>query len=388
MSFFKNLKQRAVETVMWGKFASMVKPKEKFGDSPVPAAPDYSNLSNWAAHPDKTDKSDMVPAGVSKNTNATPVDVFFIHPTTYFGIFNWNADLNFEAANEWVDELIIPHQASVFNSCCRVFAPRYRQATFYSFLEGGKNGRSALELAYEDVAEAFTYFIKHFNKGRPFFIASHSQGTVHGIRLLEEFVEHSDLYKRMIAAYLIGFEVPMDKFDLAFSNIKPVASADDTGCIIAWDTYLKGGKTKNASDKAEHWYMGEEDEHYWVRRNTKKNFGINPLNWERSTTVALPELNKGAVHVLLKSEKVNYLNTFKGKKVGFNTIGLSKPQLQEVPARLGKDGFLYIAEPKNKRFKTMLLPRGNYHVYDYALFYMNIRENVKTRADAFLKNNV
>ena len=32
----------------------------------------------------------------------------------------------------------------------------------------------------------------------------------------------------------------------------------------------------------------------------------------------------------------------------------------------------------------MPLGRDNYHIYDYALFYVNIRQNVETRVDAFL----
>ena len=33
----------------------------------------------------------------------------------------------------------------------------------------------------------------------------------------------------------------------------------------------------------------------------------------------------------------------------------------------------------------MPLGRDNYHIYDYALFYLNIRENVQNRVEAFMR---
>ena len=34
----------------------------------------------------------------------------------------------------------------------------------------------------------------------------------------------------------------------------------------------------------------------------------------------------------------------------------------------------------------MPLGRDNYHIYDYALFYVNLRQNAQARVDAFLGN--
>ena len=52
----------------------------------VPAAdslPNYCDLYCWAAHPEKTDPSDSIPAGITDRSRDTLADVFFIHPTTY-----------------------------------------------------------------------------------------------------------------------------------------------------------------------------------------------------------------------------------------------------------------------------------------------------------------
>ncbi len=61
---------------------------------------------------------------------AAPVDVFFLHPTTYFTHKTWNAPLSDQGANETTDQDILRNQASAFNACCRVYAPRYRQIAF------------------------------------------------------------------------------------------------------------------------------------------------------------------------------------------------------------------------------------------------------------------
>ncbi|MGY8791817.1 MAG: DUF3089 domain-containing protein, partial [Pseudomonadales bacterium] len=69
--------------------------------------------------------------------------------------------------NEITDSWVMRDQASVFNGCCDVYAPRYRQATLYSFTDTSevKNGEQALELAYGDVKTAFKYFVDNHNEG-------------------------------------------------------------------------------------------------------------------------------------------------------------------------------------------------------------------------------
>jgi hypothetical protein len=44
-----------------------------------------------------------------------------------------------------------------------------------------------------------------------FIIASHSQGTHHSIRLLAEEIDGTDLYSRMVGAYIIGGTISKDK---------------------------------------------------------------------------------------------------------------------------------------------------------------------------------
>ena len=369
------------------KFAAQIKPDGNFSKENLPEAPDYSNLDCWAAHPDKESKAQFIPEGIELATQEDlKADVFFLHPTSYFGQ-TWNAALNHSFASEMIDEMIMPGQASVFNSCCQIYAPRYRQATFYSFLYPSEHSRSALELAYEDVATAFDFFIKNRNSERPFFIASHSQGTCHAIRLLEEKIENTSLLEKMVAAYTIGFQFPKDKFGTVFQKLHPSKSPTDTQCVIAYDTYIESGKPLTKIERTENWFSTPNGKGEWRKRNTSPTLGVNPLTWTMSTEKVEANKNLGAVISNMKNRTagIKWESFANDKKIGLNALSLAKPFVGEVSAELREDGFLYISKPEHRVFSAMLLPGGNYHNYDYALFYMNLRENVKERLEAFMK---
>src|SRR6478735_10304619 len=168
---------------------------------PVPVgAPEYNKLEFWAAHPSKPDPADQLPL-ILKNNSAvdTSVVVFFIHPTTFTADdrTEWNADLSDIDINKKTDEKPILYQASAFNQF-PVYAPRYRQAHIRAyFTDDTANARAAFDLAYTDIKNAFTEFLKEAH-GRPFIIASHSQGSTHAIRLLKEFVDSTPLQQQLV----------------------------------------------------------------------------------------------------------------------------------------------------------------------------------------------
>ncbi len=174
---------------------------------------DYSNLAHWAAHPDKTDMADISPnEDITDEQERAIADVFFIHPTTFIQKANrniWNADINDELVNAQTDQKSIKNQASVFNGSARVFAPRYRQVHLKGFIrEKSRKTKVALDLAYQDVAKAFEYYLEHWHKNRPLIIASHSQGTRHAERLIRDYIDGQDLSDQFVTAYLVGGYVP------------------------------------------------------------------------------------------------------------------------------------------------------------------------------------
>ena len=58
-----------------------------------------------------------------------------------------------------------------------------------------------------------------------------------------------------------------------------------------------------------------------------------------------------------------------------------------LPAFTGaecRNRFLFVEEPEEAVFRSLMLGDGNLHAYDIALFYMNIRQNAQDRVAAFL----
>ena len=125
-----------------------ITPDHDFAERPPPAPPDYGNPSHWAALPEREDLADTVIAGGIDGQTGSAVDVFFVHPTTFLTGEAWNQSIDDGATNRLTDDTVMLGQASVFNGCCRVFAPRYRQATLTAFSEESESGTHALSLGF------------------------------------------------------------------------------------------------------------------------------------------------------------------------------------------------------------------------------------------------
>ncbi len=317
-----------------------VLPRGESGEAFAPPAPDYANPAHWAALPDRTDNADRTPQGLSDNQASAQVDVFFLHPTTYTGERGqkrWNGPLDDARLNKKTDEGTILYQASIFNGAGRVFAPRYRQAHLHAYFAKDKDKekvRKAFEVAYRDVKTAFEYYWEQHNQGRPVIIASHSQGTTHAKQLLKDFFDGKPLQEHLVAAYLVG--IPVEK--QWFGHIPPCEQPDDTGCYVTWRSFRKGYIPK------------------WHREGSRIT-ATNPLLWNMGTDYAPKTLNDGGI--LLDFEKI-------------------MPQLADAQVH---DGLLWVTKPKFPG--SAFFTRRNYHIADYNLYYLNVRNNAMRRVAAY-----
>ncbi|MBM9502470.1 DUF3089 domain-containing protein [Leptospira sp. 201903071] len=317
----------------------IIRPSGNYSEYERPKEPDYLLLNSWSALPQTKDDADKVPSesSLQDNQNRALVDVFFIHPTTFYGR-EWNASLDDKRVNERTDESTIRQQASVFNCCAKIYAPRYRQATLYSFLDA-ENGKLALELAYQDVLKSFETYLREWNGGRPFIVASHSQGTHLAIRLLREKIDNSPLTDQLVAAYLLGGAVPIG----SYKKIPICSSATQTGCVISWRTFGEKAEVSKLPHDLKGPYMC-----------------VNPISWNADELPASADLHPGGVN---------------GK---FKTI---EPKL--CSARCS-DGVVRISKPNASGFSRWF--GENYHILDYGIFYQNIRNNLPERIETFLKS--
>jgi len=307
-----------------------------FSYAQLPEVPDYQRPEHWAAHPDKWDPSDSIPAPFRKQASIpTGVDVFFIHPTTFTEdtANSLNAAINDSLLNLKTDRSSILYQASAFQAGTRVFAPRYRQAHYRCFFLSDTNkAKAAFELAYHDVERAFEYYLLHYNNKHPFIIAAHSQGTVHAARLLKKYIEGKELARSLVTAYLVGMPVPSDYFQ----QLKACTNPGETGCILSWRTFKTG-------------YTDTQ----YVAKESFKAIVTNPLTWDTSSEPAPRQLNKGGILKRFNRLKKGVVSA----QVHGNVLWSSKPRF----------------------FGNFLLKQKNYHIGDINLFYANIRENMLFR---------
>lgn len=318
--------------------------KVAYSDESLPSPPDYSDPFYWSALPDKEDFADHVPSRSSialmNGEDSARADVFYLYPTLFFSRKQWNADLHNEKLNKFIDEKAVQNQATVFNGSCRIFIPRYRQATFQSYFSmADPDALRAFALAYTDVKAAFEYYLEHYNNGRPIIIAGHSQGTTHAVQLLKDYFDGKPMQQKLVAAYLIG--MPVYKNELQY--IPPSDSAGQIGCYISWRSYITGHYPREK-------YRSKDPDSIVV---------INPLTFSRIDTLIANTCNAGGLNRDANTIIPNVCNA----QIHNDIIWVSKP---DVPGK----ALLFIK---------------NMHPADYNLYWMNIRNNVQQQIDAYYR---
>jgi hypothetical protein len=295
-------------------------PPLAFDKTVPPPAPDYARSQGWLAFPGRNGFERSAPLGDTPIPEADAVaDVFFIHPTTYLKNDVWN----------------VPIDAH----------------TRYGF---------------GDVERAFRWYIANENHGRPFILASHSQGSGHAVRLLQQDILGTPLQNQLIAAYVIGAYVPSDITTL---GLAVCGRADETRCIVSWNTTQVGRRgAERLIHDTNYWWRG-----VWKATGLPPAVCVNPLSW-REEGPAPASANLG-------SETLSET---------FGDQSPSKPiVLQAVtPALTGaqcNQGLLDVdVSPFKRGYGSLLrVVYGSFHVLDYGMFYENIRQNALQRTRAW-----
>jgi hypothetical protein len=311
-----------------------------FDKSPEIVKPNYSDKDSWAVLPEN------IPDEISIfniDENKKEADVFYIYPTLIDSKNQreWNSDIWNEDIRNDVINRPVKYQASAWLDAGNLYVPYYRQAHIRVFNDKFRvDGDKALNLAYNDIKEAFTYYLENFNNDKPFIIASHSQGTVHAKRLIAEFIDGKELQKKLIAAYLVGIKV----FEDEFKNIKPMNSANETGGFVTWNTFKFNKYPRK--DNYENWFKG--------------GVTTNPITWDDSKETK-KDLHKGLLYRDLKIFSQN---------IDIKLI----------------DGIVWSTVP-NVPGKILLKTVRSYHFADINLFWVDIKENAKLRVDQWFKKN-
>lgn len=299
-------------------------------DDCVTPCPDYRREDAWASRPVQPDKA---------------VDVFYVYPTIYPEASPRNMDVFDKGLRADVQGLL-KAQAGVYSPSANLFAPYYRQVTF-ACLDPSQDMtlNSYFRIGADDVHRAFDYYLNFLNRGRPFILAAHSQGSVVLLDLLRSRFRDPALQKRLVAAYLIGYSVTAEDLK-AYPWIRPAKGEADTGVVVSWNTQAPGATGSPVLMPGA--------------------ICINPLNWKTDNTPADKSLNLGAV----------FFDDFTGKV------------LREVPqyagAQVDPASGALVTTPPEEVTQLGHFPPGVLHKFDYAFWYRNLERNVRTRVEAYL----
>jgi hypothetical protein len=329
-------------------------PRAAFTAQPGLQRSAYDAADMWFARPGVADDpSRWLPPGL-KPAAAGRAAVFFIHPTSYIGGKAWNAPLADEETN-WRARIFLRGQASAFAEAGEVWAPRYRQATFGAFLTTAPDAQRALDLAYRDVATAFDAFLAQVGPDRPIILAGHSQGALHLETLLRERVAGKPIARRIVAAYVVGWPISVTA-DLPRLGLPACTSADQAGCILSWASFAEPADPGMIVDTYD------------------ASIGFTGAARKGTPILCTNPLTGGGAPAAPATANLGTLKPSADLSTGELVKGA-------VPARCADRGFLLIGDPPE--LGNYVLPGNNYHVYDYSLFWANVRADAVRRLAAW-----
>ena len=336
--------------------AAALVPTVDFTASPQDGAPSYATPDGWDAHPALPhNPARWTPAGYAAAPKPLAA-VFFVSPTAYLGRDRWNMPFGDSPTNARI-ALYLQGQASALNGVGEIWAPRYRQAAFGAFLTAKPDAARAIDLAFADVVRAWQAFLAAQPPGRPIILAAHSQGSLHLLRLLKEHIAGTPIAKRIIVVYAIGWPISIEA-DLPALGLPACDTPEATGCIIAWQSFAEPADPSSVREifDATTGYTG-------LPRRATQVLCTNPLLGRPGDEAVLPAQNLGSL--------------VPGADLASATLVAGR-----VGARCVPSGVLSIGPPPDG-FGSYVLPGNNYHVYDYALFWANLRADVEARANAW-----
>lgn len=217
----------------------------------VPASTvDYAKPASWLCYPGRKDVCTTPLPTVAVNPNGygsnglspvasdAGVDCFVVYPTVSRDT-GMNSDLVPGAGEE---TLAMQSQFARFASGCRMVAPMYRSMTLGAVAvaaAGGDVTKPAM-LAYADVRKAWKHYLATMNKGRPYVLIGHSQGSLMLQQLIANEIEGRPEAARMKLAILPGFNLLVPQGKTVGGTLKktPICTtADQTGCVLTWVSF-------------------------------------------------------------------------------------------------------------------------------------------------------
>ena len=217
----------------------------------APKPNDYSADASWLCRPAKKDacavdlNTTIVKADGSfaredwKGDPNAPIDCFYVYPTVSTDPTPFS-DMNADPA----EINVIRQQFARFGSACRQYAPLYRQVTLAGLRTAiaGGGGGAALSNGpqYDDVRDAWRYYLEHDNRGRGVVLIGHSQGSFILAELIRREIDGKPIQSRLVSAILLGatLSVPQGK-DVggSFQHLPLCRKPSQVNCLVTYVSF-------------------------------------------------------------------------------------------------------------------------------------------------------
>ncbi len=166
-----------------------------------------------------------------------PIDCFYVYPTV-----SSDQTPNSDMTPDPPERNVVRVQFARFAAQCRLFAPMYRQVTLTALRArmSGKAMEPDRTLAYNDVRDAWNYYLEHDNQGRGVVLIGHSQGSGVLTALIQNEIDGKPVQSRLVSALLLGTSLAVPRgqdVGGAFKHIPLCRTATQTGCAVAYASF-------------------------------------------------------------------------------------------------------------------------------------------------------
>lgn len=307
---------------------------------------DYTQIANWLTLTSSPFKD---------------VDVFYVYPTAYNKAAP--SDPNFCTIDNPSmvkgAKAAFQRQATAFTPYANIYAPYYRQvdAQYQLALPIAQQDENIRKVPGADVLLAFEYYLKNFNNGRPFILVGHSQGAAVLKYLLSSYMKHHpDVYKRMIAAYVVGQSITAEYLEQN-PHLKFATGPRDTGVIVSWNT--EAPVIDGTSPVTQ-----------------PGGIAINPITWTTEEVTAEASLNRGSLDLDF-STGLPKLDQY-GEIIRVTNL---------ADATVNKARGVVICSTVDPHDYDFGFPLGVYHSFDYPFYFFNVRQNAADRIQQYFTEN-
>lgn len=166
-----------------------------------------------------------------------------------------------------------------------------------------------------------------------------------------------------MASYQIGYSVPR-----AIKGILPSTSPSQTGALIGYNSYTENGDPSFFTENCLTWLDGG-----YQRIAGRPLVQVNPLTWIDGDGSMTALANPGSLPVAgPDAASGNLVSGLVGASASGQVLRITQPPVTSFPG--GGTGIPFLESDF-----------GDYHNYDYQLFYESIRGNALERVQAFTK---